>query len=195
MDDRLGSQMRFLNEIEKLKLVYRRNKLVDRSRGENSAEHSWHVAMMAMVLAEHVDGQRLDVWRVVKMLLIHDLVEIYAGDTWLYDEAGALEQGDKEEMAAKRLFSLLPSDQAQEMLELRREFEERSTPEGAFAASVDALQPLTNYLLSGQAGDSDPAPARERVVERKRHIEASSVRLWGLAKDLIEKSVERGLYR
>jgi len=82
MSERLHAQMNFLNELEKLKAVYRRNKVSDRSRCENSAEHSWHVAMMALVLAEHADTSELDLWRVVKMLLIHDVVEIYAGDTW-----------------------------------------------------------------------------------------------------------------
>lgn len=168
MRERLQAQMKFLNELEKLKAVYRRNKVSDRSRCENSAEHSWHVAMMALVLAEHADTSELDLWRVVKMLLIHDVVEIYAGDTWAYDEGGATTQQQKESLAAETLFGLLPDDQAREFLSLRREFEERSTAEAAFAASIDAFQPLSNHLLSGRAGDTIRLRHRRKFLSVRR---------------------------
>ena len=194
MNDRLRVQMSFLNELERLKTVYRRNRVVDRSRHENSAEHSWHLAVMALVLSEHADVKDLDLWRVVKMLLLHDVVEVYAGDTWAYDEGETASQSQREEMAARKLFALLPNDQADEFLGLLREFADRSSPEGAFAASIDALQPLSNHLLSGRSGDDNPAPACTQVLQKKNHIGGSSSALWRLAQELIEESRARGLY-
>jgi putative hydrolase of HD superfamily len=193
-EQRLRSQMAFLNELEKLKTVYRRNRTVDRSRQENTAEHSWHVAMMAIVLLEHADTRDMDLWKIVKMLLIHDIVEIVAGDTWLYDSTSPLQQNEEEEKAAQKLFSLLPSDQADEFLKLWREFNERSSPEAAFAAGIDALQPLANHLASGEQGDVVSTPSVQQVVERKRHIENSSRVLWQAAQELIQESVKKGLY-
>ena len=190
---RLQSQMKFLNEVEKLKVVYRRNKTIDLSRSENSAEHSWHVALMALILSEHADTKSLDMFKVVKMLLVHDLVEIYAGDTWIYDLAAIREQKELESEGAKRLFALLPADQGEELNALWQEFEQRATPEAAFAASIDALQPLSNHLLSGSPDDEE-RPAEQAVLDRKRHIGASSTDLWQLAQILIEESTNKGLY-
>jgi putative hydrolase of HD superfamily len=186
--------MNFLNELEKLKGIYRRNKVLDRSRGESSAEHSWHIAVMAFVLAEHVDTDEINLWKVVKMLLLHDIVEVYAGDTWAYDISGNLSQQEREDRAAAKLFSLLPDDQAVEFEALRKEFDEGATPEAAFAASIDALQPLSNHLLSGKKGDDEPAPSRNDVLRRKSHIEKTSRSLWELAQGLIHDSVQHGLY-
>src|SRR5215207_80229 len=129
VSNRLTQQLAFLNEVEKLKLIYRRNKTIDQTRYENSAEHSWHVALMALILAEHTDTPNVDLFRVVKMLLIHDLVEIYAGDTWLYDVQATLVQAENETLAAKRLFELLPEDQSAEFHDLWQEFDARATPE------------------------------------------------------------------
>jgi putative hydrolase of HD superfamily len=193
--ERLSRQLAFLDEIEKLKLVYRRNMTVDRSRFENSAEHSWHVALMALVLAEHAEDQTMDVLKVVKLLLIHDLVEIYAGDTWLYDAEAAQEQAQREARSAERLFGLLPPDQSAKFRALWDEFEARNTPEARFAAAIDALQPLTNHLLSGAADPAEPTPTRDEVIERKRHIAASSPALWEVAQSVIAASARAGLYR
>jgi len=195
MTTRLRSQINFLNEIEKLKLVSRRNKTIDRSRAENSAEHSWHVAITAMVLAEHTDHHDLNLLRVLKMLLVHDLVEIHAGDTWAYDADSNHNQLQREYEGARKLFSLLPTDQREELHALWREFEDRKTPEARFAASIDALQPLTNHLLSGSAERDHPLPACADVVSRKSFIASSSKSLWGYAQEIIEESARRGLYR
>ncbi|MBV9788018.1 MAG: HD domain-containing protein [Chloroflexi bacterium] len=192
--DRLAQQLAFLNEIEKLKLVYRRNKTVDQSRYENSAEHSWHVALMALMLAEHTDTPSMDLFKVLKMLLIHDLVEIYAGDTWLYDAQAALVQAEHETLAAQRLFALLPADQAAEFHTLWQEFDARATPEAAFAAAIDGLQPLLNHLLSGDPADQAVLISRADVLRRKQHIETSSHALWNVAQTVIEESTQRGLY-
>ena len=192
--ERLTQQLGFLNEIEKLKLVYRRNKTVDQSRYENSAEHSWHVALMALMLAEHADAPGIDLFKVLKMLLIHDLVEIYAGDTWLYDDQAALVQAENETIAAKRLFELLPDDQAAEFHQLWHEFDARATSEAAFAAAIDGLQPLLNHLLSGDPAEQEGLLARADVLRRKQHIETSSHTLWNVAQAVIEASTRRGLY-
>lgn len=114
MESRLDKQLAFLNEVEKLKIVYRRNMTIDRTRRENSAEHSWHLALFALVLGEHSSERGLDMFKVVKMLLIHDLVEVYAGDTWAYDPDAGIAQADKELQSAYALFGILPEDQALE---------------------------------------------------------------------------------
>lgn len=194
MDERLTQQLAFLNEIEKLKIVYRRNRTIDRARFENSAEHSWHVALMALVLAEHAHTPDLDLFKVVKMLLLHDLVEIYAGDTWLYDVAATNTQAAREQMSASTLYALLPATQANEFSALWQEFTARSTPEAKFAAAIDALQPLVNHLLTGSPDDDGSRPPVAAVLARKQPIGESAPALWELAKSIIDQSAQRGLY-
>ena len=193
--DRLASQVAFLNEVERLKVVYRRNRTIEPSRWESSAEHSWHVALMAWVLSEHSNSDSLDMFKIVRMLLIHDLVEIYAGDTWLYDVEASDAQGAEEASSASRLFALLPEDQAAEFESLWQEFEARSSPEARYAAAIDGLQPLTNHLLTGDATTDEDRPGRADVLARKRHIGESSDALWQLAQSVIEASTKVGLYR
>jgi putative hydrolase of HD superfamily len=194
INERLARQLAFINELEKLKLVYRRNKTVDQTRYENSAEHSWHVAMMALILAEYSNLPDIDRFKVLKMLLIHDLVEIYAGDTWLYDAEAALVQAEKEALAASQLFELLPPDQAAEFHQVWDEFVAATTPEATFAAAVDGLQPLLNHLMSGSSEAQDGLLARRDVLQRKQYIAASSHVLWNIAQEVIEASTKRGLY-
>jgi putative hydrolase of HD superfamily len=147
---RLEQQLGFILEVDKLKSVLRQTRLVDGSRRENDAEHSWEVAMMAVVLAEHA-GAPIDLARVVRMLLIHDIVEIDAGDTFIYDEGARKTQVEREEQAAERLFGLLPDDQAVELRELWAEFEDLKTAESRFATAMDRLQPLLHNYHSGGA--------------------------------------------
>lgn len=194
MNERLTQQLAFLTEIEKLKIVYRRNRTIDRARCENSAEHSWHVALMALVLAEHADTPNLDLFKVVKMLLLHDLVEIYAGDTWIYDVAATNTQAAREQTSASTLYALLPATQATEFTALWEEFTARSTPEAKFAAAIDALQPLANHLLTGSPADDGPRPQVAAVLARKQPIGESAPALWELAKSIIAQSAQRGLY-
>lgn len=195
VSNRLRQQLAFLNEVEKLKCIYRRNKTIDQTRYENSAEHSWHVALMALILAEHTDTQNIDLFSVVKMLLIHDLVEIDAGDTWLYDVQATRVQAENETSAANRLFELLPEDQAAEFHHLWNEFVDRTTPDAAFAAAVDGLQPLLNHLVSGTPDAQEDMLSRRDVLRRKQYIEASSEALWNVAQEVIEESTNLGLYR
>lgn len=139
--DRLTAQIAFIVEIDKLKQIFRQNVLTDGSRRENDAEHSWHMATMAVVLAEYADPAT-DLARVIRMLLIHDLVEIDAGDTFLYDAAAGADQMARERAAAERLFGLLPADQAQALRALWDEFEARETLDARFARALDRLQPM-----------------------------------------------------
>ena len=185
----LNDQILFLREIEKLKGVLRANKTVD-GRYENSAEHSWHVAMMALLLEEHANSA-LDMLKVTKLLLIHDIVEIDAGDTWLYEENQDSKMGD-ETKAANRLFSLLPENQKQEYLSLWNEFENRSTEEAKFASAIDGIQPLLNHLITGSAKDG-VIPA-EKVRNKKKYIKEFAPNLWDLVDELIMESEAKGLY-
>lgn len=143
---RFEQQIRFLIEIDKLKSVYRQNYLVDGSRKENDTEHSWHLAMMVVVLAEYFSD--LNVLKALNMVLIHDLVEIDAGDTFAYDDQANISKNTREKIAARRIFSLLPTDQAAEMFGLWEEFERMETPEALCAAIVDRIQPLTINMCS-----------------------------------------------
>ena len=148
---RLAAQLAFVVEIDRLKTVLRQSPISDGSRSENTAEHSWHLALAAVVLAEHAN-EAIDVGIVVKMLLIHDLVEIDAGDTFVYntmDAAGRAEQEEREQVAAERIFGMLPSDQAVELRALWDEFESKASPEARFAKAVDRIQPM---LLNRAAG-------------------------------------------
>ncbi|HHU78015.1 MAG TPA: HD domain-containing protein [Clostridiales bacterium] len=190
--DRLGQQIRFIVEIDKLKQVFRQSALIGDRRKENDAEHSWHLAAMAMLLTEYVKEEGVNLLRVIKMLLIHDLVEIDAGDTFAYDEKGNEDKEEREMQAAERIFSLLPSDQADEVWRLWREFEEKETPEARYAASIDRLQPLLlNYHTEGYTWKM-PGVNREKVYERMAVIKESMPRVWEAVEEIIEDSVKKG---
>jgi putative hydrolase of HD superfamily len=190
----LSQTVEFINEIEKLKIVYRQNSVVDKSRHENSAEHSWHVALMAVVLAGFADGKGLDILKIVKMLLIHDIVEIDAGDTFLYDAAANESKADAEKGAAKRIFGMLPEPLGGEFLGLWEEFENRISPEAKFAASLDSLQPLMNHLNNQNMQYKDHQVRTAQVLEKKKHIAEGSAVLWEYAQDVIKQSEAIGLY-
>jgi putative hydrolase of HD superfamily len=189
--NRLSEQMRFLMEIDRLKGVLRRSLILDGSRRENDAEHSWHLAVMAAVLAEY-GPPGVDLGRVMRMLLVHDVVEIDAGDTYCYDAAACETQAERERRAADRLFALLPGDQAGEMRGLWEEFEARRTPEARFAAALDRVQPvLLNFHTQGRAW-REHGVTRGQVIERNRHIEAGAPVLWAYVRGVIDEAVERG---
>jgi putative hydrolase of HD superfamily len=187
----LASQLRFLLEADRLKSVARGSRIADGSRRENSAEHGWHIALFALVLAHHA-AERVDALRVVSMLLIHDLVEIDCGDTPLFDAARAATQSVREAIAARRLFGLLPSAQAAEFLALWQEFEAAATADARFAKSVDRLQPtLLNYAVGGGTWtDYDVDEARERALTCI--IAEGSPVLWEAAQSVVADSVRRG---
>ncbi len=147
-ESRINRQIQFLNEIDKLKTIERATVLGDKSRRENSAEHSWHVTLFALILSQHAE-ENVDIFRVIKMLLIHDIVEIDAGDNPIFGNYDARPIREIEEKAAERIFRLLPDDQAQEMLDLWYEFEETNTPTAKFAKSMDRFQAPNQNLLAG----------------------------------------------
>lgn len=189
---RLARQLDFLREIDRLKTVERRTLLTDRSRRENAAEHSWHLAVMAMLFMEHAGGGGLDAGRVIRMLLVHDIVEVDAGDTFAYDAEGYGDKEERETRAAQRLFGLLPDDQRAELMDLWREFEARQTPEAKFASALDRLQPMIhNYLTEGHTWRQHGITARQ-VAERNREIAEGSPELWRFAERLIASAVEKG---
>lgn len=188
---RLREQLVFLAEVDKLKAVLRQSPLAAVDRRENDAEHSWHLALMVTVLAEHSD-EPIDVGRTVQLVVVHDLIEIYAGDTPLYDDAGRESQQQREEAAADRLFGLLPSDQAKHVRERWDEFEARRTPEARFAKAMDRMQPLLlNWLAQGGTWRT-PGVTADTVRERKSVIGDASAPLWTAAREVIAEGERRG---
>lgn len=192
MIERFKQQLEFIIEIDKLKQIYRRTYIMDSSRTENDAEHSWHLALMAMLLAEYAEKKPLDIFRIIKMVLIHDIVEIDAGDTYLYDEQAAQDKTEREQKAADRLFGLLPNDQMCEFRSLWEEFEEKATPEAKFAAALDRFQPLLhNYYTEGKSWKVHGVSS-DKVIKRCSHMQEGSPTLWEHAKILIQQAVEKG---
>lgn len=190
--ERLKRQVEFIVEIDKLKHIFRQSVLVDKSRNENDAEHSWHIATMAMLFSEYSEDQNMDLLRVLKMLLIHDLVEIDAGDTYCYDEKGYEDKAEREQKAADRIFNILPKDQAQEVYELWTEFEEVETSEAKFAACLDRLEPvILNYNTKGHTWQR-PGITSEKVFKRVSILEKNAPKLWEYAKWMINDSIEKG---
>ncbi|ELA7155755.1 HD domain-containing protein [Vibrio parahaemolyticus] len=190
--DRLEKQLALLIELDKLKSVLRRTWVKSaEGRLENSGEHSWHVALMAVLMEEHANAP-VDICRVMKMLLIHDVVEIDAGDTFVYDTAATKEQAEKEIKAAERLFGMLPTDQGQELLALWQEFEAAQSDDAKYAKALDRLIPmLLNYHNNGQSWKENSV-TREQALTINKRIEFGSVTLWDKAKELIEEATEKG---
>jgi putative hydrolases of HD superfamily len=185
---RLTRQVEFVVEIDGLKNVLRQTLLTDKSRRENSAEHSWHLAIMAILLAEHAAAE-IDVARVVKMVLIHDIVEVDCGDVLVYDEDAHVGKAERESAAADRIFGLLPDDQAAEFIALWLEFETRETAEARFAAALDRFQPiLHNCRTQGAAWQAHGITA-DRVLARNRHIADGSPALWEFARRMITNAI------
>ncbi|MBN1619921.1 HD domain-containing protein [candidate division WOR-3 bacterium] len=190
--DGFENKINFLREIDKLKSVLRRTYLMDGSRRENSAEHSWHLALMVLVLGEY-SNEPVDVLKVLKMVLIHDIVEIDAGDTFLYSDSKE-EKKINERQAAKRIFGLLSENLSHEFFLLWTEFEEKKTPEAKFAAAIDRLEPvLQNHATEGRAWRENGIK-KEQVVAANRHIEEGSVVLWNFVWKLIEECSEKNMF-
>lgn len=190
-DKRLEDQIKFIVEIDRLKRIFRQNVVIGTTEQENDAEHSWHMAVMAILLSEYA-SEEINILRVLKMILIHDLVEIHAGDTFCYDEKGNVDKFEREQKSANQLFNLLPSDQAEEIMDLWHEFEAMETAESKFAASLDRLQPLLlNYNTNGHTWKK-PGVTSEKVLKRNSVLENPVPQLWDLAKEIIEDSINKG---
>ncbi|MEL7291387.1 MAG: HD domain-containing protein [Pseudomonadota bacterium] len=190
--NRLEKQLALIIELDQLKSVLRRTRVKSADgRLENSAEHSWHVALMAVLLEEHAN-QPVDISRVVKMLLLHDIVEIDAGDTFVYDAVASAEQEQKERQAAERLFAMLPAEQGQELLELWFEFEQATSDDAKFAKALDRIIPMMlNFHNQGQSWQ-EHGVTREQALTVNAKIELGSQALWQKALQMINQATENG---
>jgi len=191
---RLERQLAFIIEADRLKGVLRRTTLCDGSRRENSAEHSWHLALMAMVFGQEA-AEGIDTARVVRMVLVHDLVEIDAGDTFAYDAVGNEDREQREQRAAERIFGLLPPDQHAEFRALWDEFEAHATPEARLAVALDRLQPLLNNDVSGGGSWREHGITRAQVLHRMAPIERGLPALWPSVLDIVERNCALGYIR
>ena len=190
----LIKQIEFIREIDKLKYIQRKTRLFNSDRNENDAEHSWHLAIMAIILAEH-SNVPIDVLKVVKMLLIHDLVEIDAGDTFIYDTQKSHDNTAQERVAAERIFGLLPLDQAYELLAIWEEFEERKTDEAKFARAMDRLEPLLQNISNNGGTWREFEIGFDQVYQKKQAIQYGSESIWAYAEQLLSESVESGILK
>jgi len=191
INERLLSQVAFIHEIDKLKYIQRKTRLFNSDRSENDAEHSWHLAMMALTLAEHAN-EPVDTLKVLKMLLIHDLVEIDSGDVFLYDTIVNHDNTVAERKAAERIFGLLPAKQAKEFIAIWEEFETGDTAEARFARSMDRLEPILQNV-SNQGGTwTEYNVPYDVVMDKTNKIQYGSKTLWDFTETLIDDSVEKG---
>jgi putative hydrolases of HD superfamily len=188
---RIERQLSFVIEIDKLKTILRQTLLCDQSRRENSAEHSWHLAVMAMLLGEYAAGP-VDVTRVMKMLLIHDVVEVDAGDTFAYDTQALIDKDVRERAAADRLFGLLPEDQGRELRALWDEFEERETTVSKFANALDRLQPLLHNAQTEGGTWRIHKVRREQVLARMDAVRIGMPEVWPMVTKIVDDACECG---
>jgi putative hydrolase of HD superfamily len=189
--DALARRIRFALEADRLKGVIRRTRLVDGSRQENSAEHSWHLALLAVLLADTA-GPGVDAARVVRMLLVHDVVEVEAGDTFAYDAAANLGRDERERLAAERTFGLLPAEQGAELRALWEEFEAGATPDARFAVALDRFQPLLLNFYGGGGSWLEHGITRRQVLARMAPIEAGAPALWPFVLDAVDRACAAG---
>lgn len=191
---RLEQQLQFILEVDKVKKITRQTYIADGSRKENDAEHSWHLALMAFLLKEYAN-EEVDVLRVMEMVLVHDLVEIDAGDTYAYDEAGNATKREREVKAADRIFNLLPEDQAKYMRGLWDEFEDGDTPEAKFAHVLDNVQPLLLNDATGGVAWKEHQVQEAQIKKRNRITPEGSKALWEHCCRVIEENIKKGNIR
>ncbi len=190
--ERLRQQMDFCREIDKEKEVFRQSYLCSGNRRENDAEHAWHAALMAVILEEYAN-EEIDLLKTITMLLIHDVVEIDAGDTYAYDVEGLKSQAEREEKAADRIYGLLPEDQRERMLNLFREFEEGESPEARFAKALDNVQPVMLNDASGGKDWREKGIRLSQAIQRQRRTAKGSQILWDeVSKPMIRRNIEQG---
>ncbi|MDE6435101.1 MAG: HD domain-containing protein [Lachnospiraceae bacterium] len=189
--ERLDKQFEFFREIDKEKEITRHTFLADATRRENDAEHAWHMAVMTLLLSEYAN-EEIDVLKTITMLLIHDIVEIDAGDTYAYDEKGKETQAEREEMAAQRIFHMLPKDQAEKLYDLWHEFEAQETPEAKFARCMDNIQPMMlNDASNGLAWEENQVKISQ-ILKRNERTALGSQKLWDYMKGILQRNMEEG---
>ncbi|GFN34571.1 HD domain-containing protein [Tepidimicrobium xylanilyticum] len=191
LSERLLKDIDFIVELDKMKSVLRQTSLIDNSKRENDAEHSWHISVMALVLAEYAN-EKIDICKVIKMLLVHDLVEIYAGDTFCYDKQANMNKRERELKAADKIFGMLDEDKGSELRRLWEEFEEMKTKEAIFAASMDRLQPFFNNYYSGGGTWKKFNIPKGEVYKRIAPLKEASDELWQIAINMIEDACRKG---
>lgn len=191
MDRRLTQQIQFVIEIDKLKTILRQTRLTDNSRQENSAEHSWHIAIMAIALAEYAPPD-VDLVRAIKMLLIHDLVEIDAGDTFCYDLQGNQDKALREEIAANRIFGMLPTEQGKQLREIWEEFEAFETATAQFAVALDRLQPLLQNQQNQGGTWQLHGINKSQVMQRMAPVKEGAPALWSMVEQIVEDCIAAG---
>ncbi|MCF6464653.1 HD domain-containing protein [Clostridium sp. Cult2] len=189
--ERLLRDIEFIVELDKMKSILRQTSLIDNSKRENDAEHSWHISVMAMILSEYAN-EDIDICKVIKMLLVHDLVEIYAGDTFCYDKAGNMDKKERELKAADKIFGILDRDKGEELRNLWDEFEEMKTKEAIFAASMDRLQPFFNNYFSGGGTWKKFNVSKKDIYKRIAPLKETSEELWKFTEKMIEDAFEKG---
>ncbi|MDE6671975.1 MAG: HD domain-containing protein [Ruminococcus sp.] len=191
IDEKLKKQIEFMLELDKMKNLYRQTYVLHEDRKENDAEHSWHIAMMAFLLAEYAQPDT-DIFKVMKMLIVHDVVEIDAGDTYCYDYEGYKSKAEREEKASQRIFGILPEVQKTEFYSLWREFEDGLTPEAKFAGLLDRLQPIIlNYSKNGISWQEHTVKS-EQVKDRTKQFADVSPELYELIDKIINDSAQKG---
>ncbi len=194
INERLLSQVAFIHEIDKLKYIQRKTRLFNSERSENDAEHSWHLAMMTIVLAEH-SNVKVDVLKVLKMVLIHDIVEIDAGDVFLYDTNKMHCNTMAERQAAERIFGLLPKDQFDELTALWEEFEACETAEAKFAKSMDRFEPLLQNVSNDGGTWKEYGVDYSKVYKTQVVIKDGSTAIWKIAKPMLEQTKLKGVFK
>jgi putative hydrolase of HD superfamily len=190
--DRLNRQLKFIIEVDKIKHIFRKTKLFDATRFENDAEHAWHLGLMVLVLSEYSNEPGIDILKVLKMVLIHDIVEIDSGDTIVYDIKNRALAEEKEKMAAERIFSILPADQKSEFKALWLEFEKRKTAEAKFAAALDRFEPILQNHLTGCFAWKKHGITAQRLNAVNHHIEEGSKKIWEIVQQIFLEATEKG---
>jgi putative hydrolases of HD superfamily len=193
--EKFNRQIEFIVEMDKVKQIVRDTILMDTSRKENDAEHTWHMAVGAMILSEYANEENLDMLKVYKMILLHDIVEIDAGDTFIYGNVDWQDKAIKEKKAAKRIFGLLKSDQGKQLEGIWNEYEEAITPESRFAQAMDSFMPiLHNYRTNGLQWQRLNVSSAE-VISGNRRIESGSIILWNYIESIVNDAVNKGFLK
>lgn len=196
MDKRLQQQINFILEADKLKNVIRRNYLIDESRRENVAEHTWHTILLAQILFEYAENKyELDLLHIIKMITVHDLVEIDAGDTFIFDQTGYKDKFSRENSAAKRLFTILPYDQGKEIYDLWTEFEREETPNAIYASAIDKIMPVILNTYSNGTSWREAGIAGDQVFETLQIMQKGPAKINELFNELIHTAKEKGNLR
>ena len=190
-NERLQKQIAFIKEIDKVKNIFRQTYLADGTRKENDAEHSWHIALMVVLLKEYV-SEDVDVAKVMTMVLIHDLVEIDAGDTYAYDSEGAKSKREREVKAADRIFGILPEDQGMYFRELWEEFEAYETPDAKYAHLLDNFQPLLLNDASGGRSWNEHGVHKSQIYKRNEKVQETSEEIWNTIQEVVESHIAKG---